>query len=355
MTIPDKNLITIASDPPYYHAWPGLARLRNGELWCVFSGNRDNHVCPYGRIMLTKSYDDGLHWTEPLTIMSTPLDDRDPAIIELDQGAIMVTWFSFDTGRRLARYRDYYPRSSTHWERHLSKVSREDRLWWHQAWLTITKDLGKTWDQPHPTHVHAPHGPIQLGSGELLYVGNKPGYREVEVYLGSDAQDFRAFDRIGGIFTPDHKPGVAFSEPHVVELVDASLLCVLRRESRDDDDDKENRYLWISSSMDGGRHWGAITKSTMRGYPGHILRCSDGRLIVSAASRTYPYSVHAYSIDAKGAVLFHEEIYRDIPSPDMGYPVTVELAPGEYLTAFYTADLDGSSRICGARWESRWQ
>ena len=35
-----------------YVAWPMVARAANGELLLVFSGDREGHVCPYGKTFL---------------------------------------------------------------------------------------------------------------------------------------------------------------------------------------------------------------------------------------------------------------------------------------------------------------
>ena len=62
--------------------WPTIMRSRSGELAVVFSGDRQQHVDPYGKTMLMRSRDEGKTWTEPVVINDTPLDDRDPGIIE---------------------------------------------------------------------------------------------------------------------------------------------------------------------------------------------------------------------------------------------------------------------------------
>ena len=57
----------ISWKPPLYHGWPTLARRKNGELLLAFSGGREAHVCPFGRVELMRSQDDGVtwRWTNP--------------------------------------------------------------------------------------------------------------------------------------------------------------------------------------------------------------------------------------------------------------------------------------------------
>lgn len=62
------------------YAWPSVARLPDGRLAAVFSGERMNHVCPFGKVMISYSEDEGESWTLPATLLDTPLDERDAGI-----------------------------------------------------------------------------------------------------------------------------------------------------------------------------------------------------------------------------------------------------------------------------------
>ena len=48
-----------------YSGWPTLARRRNGDLLLVWSGDREAHVCPFDRVLLSVSRDNGSSWTWP--------------------------------------------------------------------------------------------------------------------------------------------------------------------------------------------------------------------------------------------------------------------------------------------------
>jgi len=80
----------ITQQPGNYHAWATMARLRNGHILAAYSGGRENHVCPFGRVELMRSTDDGATWSWPQTIMDTPIDDRDAGIVETAKGSILV-------------------------------------------------------------------------------------------------------------------------------------------------------------------------------------------------------------------------------------------------------------------------
>src|SRR2546426_9488403 len=83
----------ISQQPQFYHGWPTLARRKNGQLLLVCSGGREAHVCPFGRVELMRSNDDGQTWTWPQTLLDGPIDDRDSGVVETARGSILVTTF----------------------------------------------------------------------------------------------------------------------------------------------------------------------------------------------------------------------------------------------------------------------
>ena len=85
---------TISLDADFYHGWPTLLRRKNGELLLVYSGGREGHVCPFGRVELLRSHDDGRTWTWPQTIFDGPLDDRDAGLVETSAGTLVMSTFT---------------------------------------------------------------------------------------------------------------------------------------------------------------------------------------------------------------------------------------------------------------------
>lgn len=64
---------TISFEAGFYHGWPTLTRRKNGELLAVYSGGREAHVCPIGRVELMRSHDDGDTWSYAGVLMAPPL------------------------------------------------------------------------------------------------------------------------------------------------------------------------------------------------------------------------------------------------------------------------------------------
>ena len=84
----------ICKEPGRYIGWPTIIRTRAGELIIVFSGDRDSHICPYGKTEMVRSSDEGKTWSDPVVIRNTPLDDRDAGLGETPDGTLVTTWFT---------------------------------------------------------------------------------------------------------------------------------------------------------------------------------------------------------------------------------------------------------------------
>ncbi|MBN1541907.1 exo-alpha-sialidase, partial [candidate division KSB1 bacterium] len=119
----------ICHQPGRYIGWPTLTLTTENELIAVFSGDRDAHVCPWGKTQLIRSSDTGITWTDPVTINNTPLDDRDAGILQTDQGTWVVSWFtSVFFIYALELYPQSWPQEITRcWPRHIEKLDPEVR------------------------------------------------------------------------------------------------------------------------------------------------------------------------------------------------------------------------------------
>ena len=74
----------------------------------------------------------------------------------------------------------------------------------------------------------------------------------------------------------------------------------------------------------------------VRGYPSHLLRLSDSRLLMSYGHRWLPLGIQArLSLDQGQTWSEAMTISADGTSSDLGYPSTVELGDGSLLTVWY--------------------
>ena len=90
----DEAIAKISLDNEFYCGWPTVARKADGELIVVYSGGRESHVCPFGRVEMIRSQDNGETWSWPQVLLDGPIDDRDAGVLVTKTGSILVTTFT---------------------------------------------------------------------------------------------------------------------------------------------------------------------------------------------------------------------------------------------------------------------
>ena len=325
----------IYCQPGRYIGWPSIVCRRNGELVTVFSGDRDAHVCPWGKTQLVRSADGGETWTEPLTINNTPLDDRDAGIIETVAGTLLVSWFTSlaFTESRHVDWQKVPPLLAESWRRHADKLGQETRSAWLGNWVRRSTDGGRTWGAPIRTAVSAPHGPIQLRDGRLLYVGTTVLDGASALGVEESRDDGRSWHLIGTLPTPPDRSAAHYHEPHVAEPADGRLVALIRYQPPD----SSQCYLQQSESADGGASWTVAQPTPMWGYPPHLLALRNGWLLAVYGHRRPPFGERACVSRDGGATwdIAHEVVLCEAANDDLGYPCTAELPDGSLLTVYY--------------------
>ncbi|HOS44271.1 MAG TPA: sialidase family protein, partial [Armatimonadota bacterium] len=209
-----------------YFGWPTVARLADGTLVVASSGLRSQHVCPWGKTVLHVSADDGRTWSAPRVINDSPIDDRDAGIVDLGDGRLLVTWFTSDTRQYFAEQwvRDWLGEAELEsWREKLAAVTDEIVARHLGAWLMLSDDRGATWSAPIRVPVSAPHGPIRLRDGSLLYLGKRyvTGWSEMEyggIVAARSTDGGRTWTERGSVPLYPHTAAGSYHEPHAVEL-----------------------------------------------------------------------------------------------------------------------------------------
>ena len=341
MTQPADVLWTrvICKQPGRYIGWPTLAQRSSGELVAVFSGDRDDHICPWGKTHLVRSGDAGETWSTPEVIRNSPLDDRDAGIIETQQGTLLVSWFTSVTFERDANY-----------YQHAATLTPEIRKRWLGNWIQRSEDGGQHWGEPIRVNASAPHGPIQLLDGRLLYlgVGSLEGKRTIVAEESAD--DGRSWKIIGTVSHPLATAHRGLGEPHLVEAANGKLIGLFRVGG----DHLGERFLYQSESEDGGLTWTPAQVSPMLGFPPHLTRLQDDRLLVVYGRRLSPFGERACLSSDSGVTwdAATERIVQAAPNDDLGYPASVQLPDGSILTIYYQVDASSQGHTClmGTRW-----
>ncbi len=330
-----------------YIGWPTAIITQEGTILAAFSGDRDAHVCPWGKTQLVRSDDEGETWSDAVTISNSAVDDRDCGMLQLADGEILVIWASGPSWNGISGFmtNDYPVGSQRHqWQQHAAKLPPDLIKADSGIWCMRSRDDGRAWSKREKLttmSAFTPHGPIQLKDGTLFHIG-RTGYKEPELRGRTRITTMRSTD--GGhvweqlcYALPDkngeNSQPQMFHEPHAIELKDGRLMILVRYHGDD-------RCMRQSFSADGGKTWSPMEKTPMLGLPPHLLRLQDGRILCTFARRfPQPTGFGEYaclSSDEGKSWDTEREIFLSAHTDgDLGYPSTVQLKNGDLLTVYY--------------------
>jgi len=358
-----------------YIGWPTIARTPDNQLVAAFSGDRDAHVCPRGKSLIIRSTNSGQSWSAPEWVNNFPLDDRDTGLCITRKGVYLISWFTayYDPLKRPATTPPLFPKP---WEQagQPGPSPAEIDQWaycrfpgevWRGRWIRRSLDGGKTWGDPIRVDPTAPHGPIELHDGRLLFIGND-GYDRTNKTTGLAIMESRdvgvTWNRLATVSmfpTPPLPPGefCYLGEPHAVEASPGHIVAFARFEIKPYVESRPVGYLWQFDSWDGGRTWTEPSPTPILGKPPHLLKLADGRLLVTYGFRHPPYGQRACLSADEGRTwdTAHEIVLRDdAPSSDLGYPSTAQCADGTLVTVYYQQESAGEmTRLMATRWRLR--
>lgn len=331
---------TISLDSEKYHGWPTLLREKNGTLTVVCSGGRESHICPFGRVDMIRSFDDGKNWTYSRTILDGPIDDRDAGIVETSKGTLLVSTFTSlaytpTLTKAIRTSTDKQPVFSA--ERLRKWQGAHDRLadGQHEShlgcWLIRSTDQGLNWSPAYRVPVNSPHGPINLQDGRLLYPGVALWTRDRKVLVCDSADDGLSWNTLSEIPTRPGDDHRNYHELHGVEAHDGRLIVQIRNHNS-----QNNRETLQTHSVDGGKTWATPYGIDTWGLPSHLLRLQDNRLLMTYGHRRAPIGNQIRLSDDNGQSWSQPQVlYGDGVSTDLGYPSTIELPSGELITVWY--------------------
>ena len=339
--------VVIVKEEGKHFAFPGVALLKNGDLAVVYrEGTIHNHE-PTGKVSLSRSADGGRTWLPRVSALDRPdMDDRDPSIFQMSDGTVLLT--SGDC-------------------------------------ISTSTDNAQTWSKPQPTPVFGPHGAVEDEDGAIVYgalkrtvqneltrievhplelaVGRTVGSRPMRLLANAA---YRSKDKglswePAGIATyTAYMPG-----PMDYVWLDEPFMCVVPEKfwiftARVDLDG----FARIIRSSDRGKTWDPIIKTHVWGYPQHLLRLRDGRLLMSYGYRREPWGVRACLSSDNGKTwdIDNEILIRmdggtadaqptKVISKDLGYPVSVQLADGRIFTVYYFNSGGSNCFIAGTFWQ----
>ena len=330
----------ISHESTVYHGWPTLTRRQNQELVLVWSGGRASHVCPFGRVDMMRSSDNGETWSYPRTLIDGPIDDRDAGVLETARGTLLVTTFSslaFEP--QLAAAEAAATSDSPTWQaprlkRWLAARNRldpEQRQSQLGTWMIRSTDGGQEWSRRFRVPVNSPHGPVQLSDGGILYAGKALWTPDNRIGVALSEDDGESWSWHAPIPTRSGDDPGQYHELHAVETSGGRIIAQIRNHNAQ----TRNETLQTVSE-DGGKSWSVPETTGVWGFPSHLLRLRDGRVLMSYGHRRAPVGNQARLSQDDGQTWSDPVmISADAKSGDLGYPSTVELADGSLLTVWY--------------------
>lgn len=296
----------------------------------------EEHVGPEGEIQIVRSLDDGASWSSPIVARDSLIDDREGGMTFLSDGRILLHIWSqhhtaetYDTMSELSYRNDVID----HWKSHVASTEYAGATNAHGGWILESRDEGVSWKLlgSGPDSIH---GGIQLDTGEILVAG----YRTMSPKIGIFRADPAKMDwQTVTVFEPPKRSDRRFGEPHIAQLESGRVVMMLRSTATAYDDESDGNRMWCTYSDDRGTTWVDAQETELWGFPPHLLTLADGRLLCTYGYRRAPFGERAcISEDGISWDISNEIVLRDdADGVDLGYPATIETAPGKFLTVYY--------------------
>lgn len=376
-----QNVVMQKADSAHnYFGWPSIARLPDGTLLAGASGFRIDHVCPFGKAVLSISRDEGETWSAPTPVIDTPLDDRDLGLLAYGDGKVICTsfnnsvefqrlWLSWreenlkkmegEQARREAAAQAYVRAYLDYVD--VFYPNHDD---FYGSTFRMSEDGGKSWGELKYSPVTCPHGPLATADGRVIYIGTPMS----DIKRKAADPRIRAYEILPdgsmtalGIIPPisDEWGEITSCEPHAIALSNGDILVHIRAERRKCEHELFTVYQTVST--DGGKTFPTPTPialtnegdldKTFLGSPPHIMRHSSGALLSLVGVRDGAVGVRVLKSVDEGKTWEVMVLTDGAASNDIGYPSTAELSDGSLYTVWYERpSADEPATIRGVRW-----
>ena len=320
MTPRIENRVVVAQNAGYF---PVLIRLKTGRLLVVYRSNAP-HISVNGELSVSWSENDGKTWSPPLVVASGENDHRNPAMVELPNGDVLLAYCIMDgydaTGRKfMPTVKGIDPRSAK------------------PLWIVRSHDHGATWSAPEEID-----GSRALADqGEMLNVFGKmtvasDGSVLLSVYT-TPRDHHTSFERILRSNDSGHTWSLLstlandVNETSILALPGNRLLAAMRT-------NKEQKLL-MTHSLDGGKTWDTpVGVTTPNEHPGDLIRLRNSDLLLTFGERNAPHGAVAMLSHDEGKTWDPKTrmvLADDAPLFDCGYPSSVQLPDGRIITVYY--------------------
>lgn len=354
------DTVIIHKDDFAYISHPSIVRLHNGDWLAAYNHSRRRTPRlhppsdPLFRTLLSRSSDQGATWQRP--VFAPDLDSYGtecPGIAQLGDGTVILTefrfgWYPLPMGRNLKAEGKPIAISLPEkgWSEDFGENawSQSQFTWargYHGVYAHLSRDGGHVFEKT-VTIDCAPYRDGYSRTGVIELTDGRIGYALTEHHPPHNRYTFVVFSSDKGsswskpsLIVDD--PELRFGEPDIAEVAPGEIYCILRASQVD-------RHMFACRSTDAGETWSDVESTRICGFPGHLLVLADGRLLCTYGCRWEPFGVRmALSADGgRSWDVEHEIVIRaDLPNGDLGYPTTIEYAPGKLFCCYYGQEPDG--------------
>ena len=366
--------VIIHKDNFAYNSHPSITTLDNGEWIAVFGSSRRREKKmhppsdPQFHNLLSRSTDQGTTWADPHCVPNFDWYGVEcPGIAQLSNGTVVLTQFRFGwyplglAKQRKAAGEPIYiclpDGEYGGWTEDFSDGDwdRAELTWargYHGLYAHLSTDGGHTFDDTIKIDCspnrdgYTRTGVIELRDGRVAYAVTEhhPSLPKGDTYILFSSTGGRSWDP-PILVAPS--PESEYGEPDLAETAPGEIYCILRTA-------KHGGHLHGCLSVDGGKTWSEPEATPMYGGPGHLLVLRDGRLLCTYGRRKAPFGNRACLSEDGGRTWQIEQevvIRDDLPNGDLGYPTTIEYAPGRLFCCYYGQEPDGVTCVQGTHVE----
>ncbi len=360
---------SIYKSPFAYCAHPHIAVLSDGEWVAVFNQvTRRPFILhppsdPHYYNVLIRSKDEGRTWNSPRVVPGYDWHGVECAgLTILNNGVLLLNqwrfkWYPLEMARKLAKTENilFLEDAELFMSGELPGVidippDPAEAVPWARGgggtYVHRSTDGGRTWGGTSQVATtpysggYGMRGGVQLSNAEILLpLCNIPEYEVIFLVRSSDS---------GLSWTAPieaaRTSGKKFEEPALLAFDDKHLLMLLR--------ENNSHHLHSVRSMDGGCTWSEPEQTDILGYPAHLLRLPDGRVLCTYGYRFPPFGIRAVISTDQGRTwdIKNPLVLRDdFANKDLGYPSTIMARDGGLFTIYYGQDADGVTAIWGTR------
>lgn len=306
--------VTVASGGARNTYFPDVEKLQNGDLLVVYYDS-PAHTSQSGRIAMVRSTDDGQTWSTPITVADSVYDDRDPSIMQMGDGTLLVNFFSTD------------------WSQSPSKILG--------TYLIRSTDGGLTWSSPVLVETKLDYTAttskiLELDNGELLIprYGKMPGHWQSKIMIGRSSDGGLSWLQANEVEIPNPY-GTNWVEPALADLGGGHLMVMIRTA----------KYAHEAHSYDNGLSWTTPVPTDMEAHASNLLVLDqDGpeqKILHTWGDYSSQYAfgrpVVGQIILADGTPVSERVKMYAGHCGDESYPSSVRLDDGRIFTVYYDA------------------